>query len=134
MYRPTVLNVSLFVPPQYEYFDAPGSLRHMTLHAAADPAHGRALYALHLPADARCCVWVVNPARGGQRELSGAAAERAWAEAAAAAAAEATEEGASQAERQRREWEREPPLFEVAYVRSQEAALKQLQRELGHIK
>ena len=38
---------------QCEYFDAPGSLRHMTLHAAADPARGRALYALHLPADSR---------------------------------------------------------------------------------
>ena len=58
-------------PPQYEYFDAPGSLAHMTLHAAADPARGRALYALHIPADRRCQVWVVNPAaRGGQRVIA----------------------------------------------------------------
>jgi len=40
-------------PLQCEYFDAPGSLRYMVLHAAADPARGRALYALHLPADGR---------------------------------------------------------------------------------
>ncbi|PRW20477.1 DNA polymerase epsilon catalytic subunit A [Chlorella sorokiniana] len=114
---------------QCEYFDAPGSLRHMTLHAAADPARGRALYALHLPADGRCQLWVVNPARGGQKELSGGAAERAWSEAAAALAAEAAATGSgSQVETP------PPPRFEVAYVKSGEAALKQIQRELGRIK
>ena len=104
----------------------------MTLHAAADPGRGRALYALHLPADGRCQVWVVNPARGGQKELSGGAAERTWAEAAAAAAAEAAAaEGGSGSQAP----EAAPaPHFEVAYVRSGEAALKAIQRELGRIR
>ena len=124
---------------QYEYFDAPGALRHMTLHAAADPARGRALYALHLPADRRCLVWVVNPARGGQRELSGAAAERAWAEAAAAEGRQGGgggggSPGAGPTQSQQQGEEREVPAFEVAYVRSQEAALKQVQKELGRIR
>jgi hypothetical protein len=115
---------------QYEYFDQPGSLKHITLHAAADPARGRALYALHLPADHRCCVWVVNPARRGQAELSDAIAKKAWEEVAAAG-----DGGDPQVASQRRQVSEEaPPLFEVAYVRSQEAALKQLQKELGRIR
>lgn len=76
-----------------------------------------------------CQLWVVNPARGGQKELSGGVAERAWSEAAAALSAEAAETGSgSQVET--------PPApgFEVAYVKSGEAALKQIQRELGRIK
>ncbi len=85
-----------------------------------------------LPPSARprsCQLWVVNPARGGQKELSGGAAERAWSEAAAALAAEAAAAGSgSQVETP------PPPKFEVAYVKSGEAALKQIQRELGRIK
>lgn len=105
----------------------------MTLHAASDPARGRAFYALHVPADNRCQLWVVNPARGGQKELSGGAAERAWAEAAAAAAVEqAAVAGGSGS--QAPEAQAPPPHFEVAYVKSGEAALKQIQRELGRIK
>jgi hypothetical protein len=108
----------------------------MTLHAAADPARGRALYALHLPADNRCQLWVVNPARGGQRELSGAAAERAWQEAAAGALAEQMQQQSQQSPGGQPQSQEQlaPPAFEVAYVKSSEAALKQLQKELGRIK
>lgn len=81
------------------------------------------------PPPCSCQLWVVNPARGGQKELSGGAAERAWSEAAAALVAEAAETGSgSQVETP------PPPRFEVAYVKSGEAALKQIQRELGRIK
>jgi hypothetical protein len=106
----------------------------MTLHAAADPARCRALYALHLPADNRCQLWVVNPARGGQRELSGAAAERAWQEAAAGALAEQMQQQSPGGQPQSQQQVEAPPMFEVAYVKSSEAALKQLQKELGRIK
>lgn len=37
----------------------------------------------------RCHIWVVNPARGGQREVNTAAADRVWQEAAEEARAEA---------------------------------------------
>lgn len=192
--------------PQYEYFDQPGSLRHMVLHAAADHTRGRGIYALHLPADnrwggdpgqgeeqadghfrcclgrqgpkvgavefkdgpragfpeiclffrppgscwfssclpaaclpclpacfapCRCQVWVVNPARGGQRELSGAAAERAWQEAAAAQFEQQQQQGAALGEA---EGPPPAPHFELAYVKSEEAALRQIQKELGRIK
>ncbi|KAL4450230.1 hypothetical protein ABPG77_010899 [Micractinium sp. CCAP 211/92] len=116
---------------QYEYFDQPGSLRHMVLHAAADAARGRGLYALHLPADNRCQLWVVNPARGGQKELSAATAERAWQEAATAARRAAAAGGGSQ---DGDEALPPPPHFEVAYVKSCEAALRQIQKELGRVK
>ena len=70
---------------------------------------------------------MVNPARGGQRELSGAVAERAWQEAAAAAVGAAAEGSGTQ--------EGPPaPVFEVAYVKSEEAALRQIQKELTRIK
>lgn len=82
-----------------------------------------------LPPNCSCQLWVVNPARGGQKELSGGAAERTWADAAAALAADAAAEGSgSQVETP------PPPRFEVAYVKSGEAALKQIQRELSRIK
>jgi hypothetical protein len=79
-----------------------------------------------------CCfhcvqVWVVNPARRGQQELAAATLEAKWAEAAADAAAEGDADAASLPPMER-------PAFEVAYVRSQEAALKQLQRELRRIR
>lgn len=50
----------------------------MALYHIADSARGRALLALHTPADARCRVWVVNPARGGERGVNAAVAEHAW--------------------------------------------------------
>lgn len=79
-----------------------------------------------------CCfhcvqVWVVNPARRGQQELAAATLDAKWAEAAADAAAEGDADAASLPPMER-------PAFEVAYVRSQEAALKQLQRELRRIR
>jgi hypothetical protein len=65
---------------QYEYFSQRSTLRHMLLHHSADAGRGRGVVALHIPADDLCHVWVVNPARAGQREVTGPAAERAWAE------------------------------------------------------
>lgn len=72
---------------------------------------------------------MVNPARGGQKELSTATAERTWQEAAAgrhAAAASGGQDGDQGLA--------PPPHFEVTYVKSNEAALKQIRRELGRIK
>jgi DNA polymerase epsilon subunit 1 len=124
---------------QYDYFSGGGGggvggggLRHMALHHSEDAAAGRALYALHLPADGACHVWVVNPARGGQKEVNAAAAARAGEDAAAAAAAAAAEEGEGEGE-----GDAAPPAcprFEVAYVRSAAAAAKALQRLLARIK
>ena len=118
---------------QYGYFPTTQTgpaLRHMLLHHSEDAARGRGLYALHLPADGVCHVWVVNPARAGQREVTGAVMDRAWNEAREALSLEL----------QRREAEEEPvelpeaPRCEVVYVRSTEAAVKALRRLLTRIK
>lgn len=81
---------------------------------------------------------MVNPARGGQKELGGGAAERAWTETAAALASEqaaaAAAEGSGSQEQEGVEAPAPAPAFEVAYVKSNEAALKQIQRELGRIR
>lgn len=78
-------------------------------------------------------MWVVNPARGGQKELSAATAERAWQEA-AAAARQAAAAGGGDASQAGDQGLPPPPHFEVAYVKSSEAALRQIQKELGRIK
>lgn len=65
----------------------------------------------------------MNPARGGQKELSAATAERAWQEAAAGGGSQDGDEALPP-----------PPHFEVAYVKSCEAALRQIQKELGRVK
>jgi len=117
---------------QYGYFSTPNTppLRHMLLHHSLDAARGRGIYALHLPADGRCHVWVVNPARGGQREITAGIMDRAWNE----------ERDSFSAQMQGTDAEEEPlelpeaPRCEVTYVRSFDVALKALQKLLGRIK
>lgn len=109
---------------QYGYFSSPGSLKHMALHHSQDPARGRALYALHLPADSTCHMWIVNPARGGQREVTSAVMERAWGEMHEVLTAELDAEVELE----------EVPRCEVAYVRTPEAAVKAMQKLLARVK
>jgi DNA polymerase epsilon subunit 1 len=117
---------------QYGYFSTPDTppLRHMLLHHSLDAARGRGIYALHLPADGVCHVWVVNPARGGQREITSGMMDRAWNE----------ERDSFSAQMQGTDAEEEPlelpeaPRCEVVYVRNFDIALKALQKLLGRIK
>ena len=117
---------------QYGYFSTPDTppLRHMLLHHSLDAARGRGIYALHLPADGTCHVWVVNPARGGQREITSGMIDRAWNE----------ERDSFSAQMQGTDAEEEPlelpeaPRCEVVYVRNFDVALKALQKLLGRIK
>lgn len=117
---------------QYGYFSSGGSvtLRHMTLHHSEDAARGRGVYALHLPADGICHVWVVNPARGGQREVTTGVMERSWNEARDALSSELQQRDAEDEAVELPE----APRCEVTYVRSSEAALKALQKLLARIK
>ncbi len=117
---------------QYGYFSTPDTppLRHMLLHHSLDAARGRGIYALHLPADGKCHVWVVNPARNGQREITSGMMDRTWNE----------ERDSFSAQMQGTDAEEEPlelpeaPRCEVTYVRSFDVALKALQKLLGRIK
>lgn len=117
---------------QYGYFSTPDTppLRHILLHHSLDAARGRGIYALHVPADGRCHVWVVNPARSGQREITAGMMDRAWNE----------ETDSFSAQMQGTDAEEEPlelpeaPRCEVIYVTSFEVALKALQKLLGRIK
>jgi hypothetical protein len=117
---------------QYGYFSTLGTspLRHMLLHHSLDAARGRGIYALHLPADDKCHVWVVNPARSGQREVTSGMMDRAWNE----------ERDSFSAQMQGTDAEEEPlelpeaPRCEVTYVRSFDIALKALQKLLERIK
>ncbi|GAB4815178.1 hypothetical protein N2152v2_002224 [Parachlorella kessleri] len=104
-------------------------LKHHNLHPSvlvhtSDPSRGRAVFLLHLAAQNRCHMWVVNPARGGQREVTAPATERAWQEAQEAARQE-LEQGEEEL----------PPLpptpaFEVVFTKSLAEAYKAIQRTL----
>ena len=118
---------------QYGYFSSLSSsahLRHMTLHHSEDAARGRAVYALHVPADGVCHVWVVNPARGGQREVTTAVMDRSWNEARDMLSAELQQRDAEEEAVELLE----APRCEVVYARSSEAALKGMQKLLTRIK
>lgn len=84
---------------------------------------------LSAAADNSCQVWVVNPARGGQREVGPAALERSWQEVAAEIREQHEAEGLSEAE-----LSSVAPTFLVAYVRGDDAALTALQRALRGFK
>lgn len=99
------------------------ALRHMALHHSHDPARGRALFVLHDPVDGTCRTWIVNPARGGAKEVTSAAVERAWREARDTLVATTTIHTTTL-----------PDRFEVSYVRSTEVALKNLQRILARLR
>jgi len=69
-------------------------------------------------------MWIVNPARGGQREVTSAVMERAWGEMHEVLTAELDAEVELE----------EVPRCEVAYVRTPEAAVKAMQKLLARVK
>lgn len=102
----------------------------MLLHHSSDSARGRGMLALHLPSEDVCYVWMVNPARGGQKEVSGPALDRAWSEMTTH----------MQEEHAEKQGDGEVldlparPRFEVAYARTEGVAFKAVQRLLNGIK
>ncbi|KAK9830879.1 hypothetical protein WJX81_001263 [Elliptochloris bilobata] len=104
--------------------DGLGALRYAALYASWDATRARAVFALHLPMDARVQL-VVVAAAGGARDANPTAAKRHWRDAHAAGGPAAPADG-----------DAEPPAatFEVAYVRSAEDAYRSLQAALAALR
>lgn len=104
------------------YFSEGGQLGYMILHATDDLARGRGMYALHLPSQSRCYIWVVNPATRSQKEVNMHQIERYWREARDSLLIDLGDETDIDCP--------PPATIEVRYTKSFEKALKSVNTEL----
>lgn len=112
---------------QHGYFPDPEDLKRMLLYHSEDPANNRALLALHVPTDSLCHVWVINPARGGQKDVSSGVLQKMWEEISREMLCDLEEQGSE-------DLIDTNPSYKVTYVRTKESAQKSMRKILRSIR
>lgn len=112
---------------QHGYFPDTQDLRRMLLYHSEDPANNRALLVLHVPADSLCHIWVINPARGGQKEISSSVLQKMWEDIRKEMLCDLEEQGSE-------DLMDTNPSYQVTYVRTKESAQKSMRKILRSIR
>lgn len=103
---------------QEGYFRGDSKLCHNLLYHSEDSSTGRALIGLHLPAERKAHVWIINPARRGQKEVNPAAMSRSWEETVASSLTDMTDVNFPVGVG---ELDTDAPKFELSYANRKQA-------------
>ena len=110
---------------QEGYFRDDSKLGHNLLYHSEDSSTGRALIGLQIPAERKAHVWIINPARRGQKEVNPAVLARSWDETVAWSLTELEDViGVGVGE-----FDADAPKFELSYA-NRKQAFKELQKIL----
>lgn len=104
------------------------TLRHILLYHSEDQSTGRAFIGLHVPSEGKCRIWVVNPARGGQKEITTSILTKSWDDSVAFCVSDMEEVVTSDT------FDSDEPEFDVTYVKRKDAAVKGLRNCLRSIR
>lgn len=104
------------------------TLCHNLLYHSEDPMTGRAFIGLHVPSEKKCRIWVVNPARGGQKEITSVTLAKAWDESVALCISDMEDVVTSDT------FDPDAPEYDVTFVKKKEAAVKELRKTLRSIR
>ena len=106
------------------YFSHGDGLKHAVLYHSEDATTGRALIAMHIPADRKCHLWIINPARGGQKEINPTVLTKSWDDTVASCVSE-LEDVANE-----NNFDPEEPRFEMSYFKRKDIATKLIRKAL----
>ena len=106
------------------YFSHGDGLKHALLYHSEDATTGRALIAMHVPAERKCHLWIINPARGGQKEINTTVLTKSWDETVASCISE-LEDVADE-----NNFDPEEPGFEISYFKRKDVATKLIRKAL----
>jgi DNA polymerase epsilon subunit 1 len=106
------------------YFSHGDGLKHALLYHSEDATTGRALIAMHVPADRKCHLWIINPARGGQKEINATVLTKSWDDTVASCISE-LEDVANE-----NNFDPEEPGFEISYFKRKDIAIKLIRKAL----
>lgn len=110
---------------QEGYFDDPGNLKSMTLYQSEDPGTGRSVYGLHLPSEAVCHLWILNPARGGQKDVHMSHLQLMWNETRDSMVKELDDDDDSLIS---------SPEYKLVYLKTKQQVVKSVRQTLGLIR
>ena len=113
---------------KHGYFEEGRDLKHMMLYHVEDASTGRGLFGIHVPDEGRAYLWVVSPARGGQKEITSPVVDKIWEE--------------TRKEMQGQEYDEQldrifldgAPSQQVLYARTNQAAYKLIRKVLRGIR
>jgi hypothetical protein len=104
------------------------TLCHSLLYHSEDPATGRAFLGLHIPSEKKCRIWIVNPARGGQKEITASILSKTWDESVALCISDMAEAVSSDA------FDPDAPEYDVTFIKKKDAAVKEIRKDLRSIR
>ena len=111
------------------YFKSSTQLGHNLLYHSEDSSTGRALVGLHIPLERKSYLWIINPARRGQREVNPTVMSRTWEETVALSLSELDGVVSIDAE----DFDADAPKFELTYA-TRKQAFKDLQKMLKSLR
>lgn len=109
------------------YFNKGENLGHALLFHSDDQASGRGLFSLYIPWEHKCFVWVINPVRGGQKDIVPSTLNKVWDETVALCLSEIEDLSEENFDPNR-------PNYEISYVSSHEKAIKLVRKAVRSIR